>query len=195
MPSTLASLSRPICTKFWTYRNLNSTCLVFSPVPKLVAIDLQAVLSVRARLTLYLYLLLTAFGHSLLQWLGSPNRQHPCPLPFPFIPLIPLPRPLYPLLFPFSFPLNIPLPSNPCPLSLYIPLHFLPFPFHPFFSFQSSYIHVGLALVINPTTRHNQMPALDVAVNNLQCFIEGVDDEHSNEDDGIMHHHSSALTT
>ena len=43
MPSISAILSKPICTRFCTYWNLSSRCLVFLPVPQRVAIDLWAV--------------------------------------------------------------------------------------------------------------------------------------------------------
>ena len=65
MPSILAILNRPICTKFWTYRNLNSTCLVFLPVPKRVAVDLPAVLSVCAITLTFFASFKQCFRHSL----------------------------------------------------------------------------------------------------------------------------------
>ena len=46
------------------------------------------------------------------------------------------------------------------------------FSFPSFLSLQSSYVHLGLALVASLAARHNQMPALDVTRHNLQGASE-----------------------
>ena len=63
------------------------------------------------------------------------------------------------------------------PMIRQLPLHsftsFVPISFpSSLLSFQCSKIHVGLNLVIHSTSRHSQMSALDVPIQNLKRFSE-----------------------
>ena len=81
--------------------------------PILIPFSLLVLLLILHQSPLTFYLILWG-AHSLLQRLGWTHRKIPCPLPFPFIPLIPFPLPLY------------------------IPFPFTPFAsFHPFFPFKA----------------------------------------------------------